>query len=101
MFAREVFLTFVGFIAIVCCSEHEDFKDHNRPPTYGSQCEATSECAKPFSCLGPADAGAYWPICTVPCDSVSDCPTWNATGHCPGPITPICELGICDYGRCK
>jgi hypothetical protein len=84
---------------IGACSR-EDFRDHNRPATYGSQCNDGSDCAPPFQCLGPSDAGPYFPICTITCTDVRDCPVWNSTGHCEGPITPVCEHGVCDYVRC-
>jgi hypothetical protein len=87
---------------VVCCNDLNDQFDRNRPATYGSQCHSMNEqCASPFECLGPADAGPYWPICTVRCSAVADCPTWSATGHCAGPITPVCNYGICDYMRCE
>jgi hypothetical protein len=93
---------FGAVLALVgCSSEQDDPLDHNRPATYGLQCASASDCASPFECLGIPDGGAYLPICTIRCGSVSDCPTWSATGHCPGPITPLCVNGLCDYSRCK
>jgi hypothetical protein len=91
----------VSVIVAGCSNELNDFKDRNRPPTYGSHCDNDDDCSSPFQCVGPPDAGPYWPICTVPCASVADCPRWNATGHCPGPITPVCTSGLCDYNRCE
>jgi hypothetical protein len=83
------------------CDDLNDGPDENRPATYGDQCSGNGNCAAPFECLGPTDAGTYWPICTVACTAVTDCPTWTATGHCAGPITPTCSKGICDYMRCE
>lgn len=84
-----------------CSSDETDQTDHNRPATYGSQCQDNSACAAPFECLGPANSGPYWPICTTTCTAAAECPQWNATGHCSGPITPVCQDGYCDYLRCE
>ena len=93
---------FVGILAGAGCLEQtDDWRDRNRPDTYGMRCIYASDCASPFACLGPQDAGAYWPICTTPCETSKDCPMWTATGHCSGPITPICDRGLCDYIRCE
>jgi hypothetical protein len=98
--SRRIIAVVVAYM-LVGCDDSEDWRDHNRPPTYGSQCEMASDCASSFECLGPPDAGAYWPICTRRCTEAADCPTWNATGYCAGPITPLCTEGLCDYQRCE
>ena len=101
MHAGNIIAVLAIFGATCACSSQDDWRDHNRPATYGAQCATSADCSQPFSCLGPPDAGPYWPICTVVCDLASDCPTWSATGHCPGPITPVCNGGFCDYMRCQ
>jgi hypothetical protein len=92
-------------LSVLCvllgCSSADDPFDRNRPATYGSHCRSNADCASPFTCLGPPDAGPYWPICTLRCNAVADCPTWSATGHCAGPVTPSCDNAFCDYLRCE
>jgi hypothetical protein len=102
MLTTRSFLVLVTLLTVLACSNGtDDFVDHNRPDTYGAQCQSNDECASPFGCLGPSDAGPYWPICTVTCTTAENCPSWSATGHCPGPITPVCDQGFCDYQRCE
>jgi len=87
-------LSVLIFLAALGCGD-------DRPETYGDQCKSNSDCESGFRCLGPPDETGYWPICTKPCTSASECPTWTATGHCEGPITPVCSQGFCDYLRCE
>lgn len=73
----------------------------DRPDTYGDSCKSSADCEEGLECLGPPGESLYWPICTKPCTTASQCPTWTATGHCEGPITPLCSEGFCDYVRCE
>jgi hypothetical protein len=92
---RAVFV--IGLIVVQSCSGETD---DNRPETYGDQCNDNSTCAAPFECLGPPNSGPYYPFCTIRCSTGTECPQWHATGHCEGPITPVCRDGFCDYVRC-
>lgn len=88
-------------VLVACAQEMDDGPDRNRPETYGQQCEDATDCAEPFQCLGTRAVGSYYPICSMKCTSPEDCPQWNATGYCAGPIRPLCESNICDYARCR
>lgn len=95
----------IGLQALGACSDStnagNDLRDRNRSETYGAQCDAQSDCASPLKCLERSDGGVVSPLCTISCEAATECPKWNATGHCAGPIRPTCFGGVCDYQRCK
>lgn len=83
-----------------------DGVDAAQPPTLGSHCEAgDGRCAAPLECLpvlvdsvgGPAPERR---VCTSACASDADCPAWEATGFCAGPVRLRCEGGVCQPRRC-
>ena len=81
--------------------------DPNEPPTFGTHCEDDpGACAAPLQCLEvdpPLSAGPPPPpsfICTAPCTTDADCPTWRATGHCAGPVQLRCSRGSCQPRGC-
>jgi hypothetical protein len=78
----------------------------NQPPGFGTTCTPQSDtCQAPLECLtidplpseGPPDIRA---ICTSPCNLDSDCPSWEATGYCAGPVQLRCSNGSCQPRRC-
>jgi hypothetical protein len=82
------------------CDRDVASQDENQPETFGKRCADGSHCAAPFECLGPTDLGPRFPMCTIRCVTLADCPVWEATGRCPGRITPYCTDGFCDWARC-
>jgi hypothetical protein len=94
-------LTAFALCACGTSATSDDSRDRNRPPTYGDTCGSNEECDEPFQCLDGPDGGSVPQLCTRPCSSDSDCPTWTATGHCAGIRRSACLGGVCDYPRCK
>jgi hypothetical protein len=84
-----------------------DYVDPNQPLGFGTNCEADPNvCQEPLSCLQleiPDSAGPpYQPLaCTVACTSDADCPSWQATGYCAGPVTLRCAGGSCQPRSCE
>ena len=78
----------------------DDFRDKNRPDTFADSCEIGDDtCAAPFECLENPDRTG--PTCTLSCTSDNDCPSWKATGHCPGFTQSTCSSGVCQNRQCK
>lgn len=79
------------------CGDDSSFEDRNRPATFWDTCEAgKDDCASPFECLEVE--GASVRLCTKMCSETSDCPRWEATGHCAGDFQSQCLNGTCSYG---
>lgn len=84
-----------------------DAVDPNQPPGFGSACvESEDTCAAPFECLGidisPSGGPPMRPfVCTSRCAVDADCPSWEATGFCSGPVTWRCTDGICQPRGCN
>ena len=94
----------IALMASGACADpaaNEDWRDRNRPATYGDGCDAQADCASPFQCLEKPDGGLVSPLCSQHCTVAADCPTWTATGHCAGPRQSTCVGGVCDYPRCR
>ena len=71
--------------AVGCTDDDED--DENRPATFGDACHVADLCRAPFTCLDQPPNGKR---CTRSCASNADCPSWEATGHCAGPVRGVC-----------
>jgi len=84
-----------------------DAVDVNQPASFGLDCtENASVCTLPLTCL-PVDATATFgpppsprSICTSACNVDADCPSWQATGSCAGPVRLHCSLGSCQPRTC-
>jgi hypothetical protein len=87
-------LAFFGVLG--ACGDDSSQDDKNRPATFWDTCEVADDCATPFECL--AVEGAKVRLCTKKCDETSDCPRWEATGHCAGDFQSQCLNGTCIYG---
>lgn len=81
--------------------------DPNQPATLGEPCTSGDDtCEAPFECLGidaPASAGPPAPqpfVCTMECLRDDDCPTWEATGFCAGPVALLCSHRTCQPRAC-
>ena len=82
--------------------------DPNQPATFAQPCTPDQPtCQAPLTCL-PIDAPnsgeppAPQPmICTSACTGDADCPTWNATGFCAGPVALRCSQGSCQPRTCE
>jgi hypothetical protein len=84
-----------------------DAVDPNQPPSFGLACEQDgSSCQAPLSCLpidAPPSIGPPGPqpmICTAGCAADADCPSWQATGFCAGPVALRCSNGSCQPRNC-
>jgi hypothetical protein len=84
-----------------------DATDPNEPPGFGRSCSAGADtCQPPLECLGidtPASPGppSEQPfICTAPCTMDADCPSWEASGFCSGPVQLRCSNGTCQPRAC-
>jgi hypothetical protein len=83
-------------VATPHCGEEDDWKDTNKPATFMNSCSlGDGTCAAPFDCLQTTSRSS--PFCTLECQSDSECPSWNATGHCPGFRQSGCVDGACVY----
>jgi hypothetical protein len=40
-------------------------------------------------------------ICTASCVTDADCPSWEATGYCAGPVRLACSNGSCQARDCE
>jgi hypothetical protein len=89
--------------------------DPNQPPTFGLPCGSNDGgdtkpvvCAAPLTCLpvqGQFNGGGGPPspqrvVCTTPCVTDSDCPTWEATGFCAGTVALTCVDRSCQPRTC-
>jgi hypothetical protein len=84
-----------------------DAIDPAQPPSFGTTCSAdASLCQAPLVCLpiDPATQGGAPPlirsICTSACRVDADCPSWQATGMCAGPVHLKCSNGSCQPRSC-
>lgn len=84
-----------------------DYVDPNQPLGFGTDCAADmTVCSEPLQCLALdaiVSAGPpYQPYgCTLPCSSDADCPSWEATGFCAGPVELRCSTGSCQPRQCQ
>jgi hypothetical protein len=77
-----------------CAAPVDDWRDQNRPASFGYTCDAdASTCKAPFSCMQNGMFGMKQ--CTLACRSDDDCPHWQATGDCGGAFQSPCEQGVC------
>jgi hypothetical protein len=80
--------------------------DPNQPPSFGTTCSNdASVCRAPLGCLpiDPPPSEAPIPprsICTTACEVDADCPSWQATGFCAGPVQLKCSNGSCQPRSC-
>lgn len=100
--AGEWELTEVGDAGCSC-----DAIDPNQPASFGADCQAdATRCTAPLRCLAVDPVESFGPpgpipmICTAPCTADSDCPSWQATGYCAGPVTLRCSSGSCQPREC-
>ena len=84
-----------------------DATDPNEPPGFGRSCSAEADtCQAPLECLGidtpysPAPTPQPF-VCTAPCTVDADCPSWEATGFCAGPVQLLCSNGTCQPRACN
>lgn len=85
-----------------------DAIDPNQPTTFGEDCEQdASICEAPLSCLVLEQQSSIGPpppqrnMCTQSCENDDDCPTWEATGYCAGPVRLRCgSEGSCEPREC-
>jgi hypothetical protein len=83
-----------------------DAVDPNQPLSFGVSClEDASVCAAPLECLSVdsfAGGGPSLPrsVCTSRCKADADCPSWEATGYCGGPVQLRCSNGSCQPRSC-
>jgi hypothetical protein len=85
-----------------------DAADPNQPPGFGRSCRVDDQtCQVPLQCLGvdpPPSAGPPLEqpfVCTSPCAVDADCPSWEASGFCSGPVRLRCSGGSCQPRACK
>lgn len=104
MSSRLRIASLVSVLALLACKvEQPDPRDKNRPDSFGDGCSGDAGvdvCVAPFSCLMNAHREGVLQ-CTLACDSDDDCPHWEATGHCAGPVQIPCEQNICQPRQCK
>jgi hypothetical protein len=80
--------------------------DPNQPAGFGITCSSdASVCQAPLRCLNidPPPSEAPLPprsICTSACKVDADCPSWQATGFCAGPVQLKCSNGSCQPRSC-
>lgn len=84
-----------------------DAIDPNEPPGFGRTCAAADDtCQAPLECLGidtPPSPGPPAPqpfVCTARCSVDADCPSWEASGFCSGPVHLRCSDGTCQPRSC-
>jgi hypothetical protein len=82
-----------------------DAVDPNQPAGFGGACvEGDDTCQAPLECLG-VDAVPGGPdlrsyVCSSRCAVDADCPSWQATGFCSGPVSLRCSDGTCQPRGC-
>jgi hypothetical protein len=82
-----------GTVVLFACGDSA--VDTNKPETFWDTCsEDASVCQEPFECLSVEQLQ----VCTMKCSETSECPRWEATGHCAGDFQSRCLDGICSYG---
>lgn len=84
-----------------------DAIDPSQPAGFGSDCsEGDSSCQAPLECLGIESVPSGGPpspqpyVCTSRCTVDADCPSWEATGFCSGPVRLRCSSGACQPRAC-
>lgn len=84
-----------------------DYVDPNQPSGFGVDCSGDmTVCSEQLQCL-PLDpifssGPPHQPYaCTVACSSDADCPSWEATGFCAGPVELRCSGGSCQPRQCQ
>jgi hypothetical protein len=81
--------------------------DPNQPATWSQACEpSASDCQAPLECLQLETVDVGFPslprfACTAACATDADCPTWQATGFCAGPVRLRCAGGSCQLRSCE
>lgn len=94
---RSIACVFI-LVASVACEEDEEWRDTNRPDTFGDSCEVDAgTCGEPFQCV--RDPSAQGDVCSATCATDDDCPAWEAVGHCAGHYQAPCEDGVCRTRR--
>jgi hypothetical protein len=84
-----------------------NFVDPNEPPSFADACDpAAPVCAAPLECLQIQVAGGGAPpeptfMCSAPCTSNDECPTWTATGFCAGEVQLECVSEVCQPRTCE
>jgi hypothetical protein len=84
-----------------------NYVDPNQPVGFGTDCSADMTiCVAPLACLPletiVSSGPPYQPYaCTVACTTDEDCPTWEATGFCAGPVELRCAEGSCQPRTCN
>lgn len=84
-----------------------DAIDPNQPATLGTSCVLDGdECAAPLQCLEidyPYTIGPpFRPlVCTASCTVDADCPSWEASGYCAGPVQLRCSENSCQPRDCE
>jgi hypothetical protein len=84
-----------------------DAIDPSEPPGIGRSCTAgDTTCRSPLECLGIDTPPSFGPplgqpfVCTTHCVVDADCPSWDATGFCAGPVQLRCSGGTCQPRSC-
>jgi hypothetical protein len=92
-----------------------DGSDPNQPPSFGRPCDINTAggpradptiCTAPLQCLPVQPPSGGFPpgpqplICTAPCSTDTDCPTWQASGFCAGEVKLSCVSGTCQPRTC-
>lgn len=85
-----------------------DAVDPNQPASFGVSClEDASVCGAPLQCLSVDSVGGGGApplprsVCTSRCNVDADCPSWQATGFCAGPVQLHCSNGSCQPRSCQ
>lgn len=84
-----------------------DAVDPAQPPGFGTTCDRDpSICQAPLQCLSidpPPSIGPplYRSMCTSPCTVDADCPSWQASGFCAGPVRLRCSNRSCQPRSCE
>ncbi len=54
MHAGKLIIAVLATFGATCaCSSQDDWRDHNRPATYGAQCATCADCSQPSSAIWP------------------------------------------------
>lgn len=84
-----------------------NYVDPNQPAGFGVNCAADmTVCIAPLQCLPLPPIASVGPpyqpyVCTQPCTTDADCPSWEATGFCAGPVSLHCAEGSCEPRTCN
>jgi hypothetical protein len=84
-----------------------DAVDPNEPAGFGTFCvDGDGACSAPLECLAIDPVPSPGPfvearrVCTQRCSVDADCPRWDATGFCAGPVELRCSRGSCQPRAC-